>query len=53
MFEDTDGAVNSRLVDWKRPVALIPSLAIHLTARSITVARSILRKSYRSSCSRQ
>lgn len=40
VFEDTDGAVNSRLVDWKRPVALIPSLAIHLD-REVNNSRSI------------
>lgn len=40
VFEDADGVVSSRLIDWKRPVALIPSLAIHLD-REVNNSRSI------------
>lgn len=40
VYRDTGGAVRQCLVDWRRPVAVIPSLAIHLD-REVNSNRSI------------
>ncbi len=39
-FRDADGSVTSALIDFKRPVAVIPSLAIHLD-RGVNDSKSI------------